>query len=161
MAGYITLFQGRVYEGLFTAAEAMPNGIWVEKTYDADAPNGFTVAPLAAAYDADATVAYFLENEYDVDWDSTPLDFTAFECKAGDYCRMHRMLAGEEVIMTVDQAVFDAATTIPGATFTPAVGGSVTYVGAPGAASGGPLRLVEKVLMWGLPALRLATDKNM
>ncbi len=152
MAGYVTDFQGRVYEGLYTAAVAMPNGIWVEIVTDATVPNGKKVQPLSAAYDP-TKETYFLENEWDVDYTSANPDVVNYMCKPKQFVRMHRMLSGEEVIMSLEKALYDSLNV--GDLVAPAAGGAVVAGGETN-----PLRVHEKLTLWGLPAVRLIATAN-
>lgn len=151
MAGYVTLFVGRVYECLYPAKVAMPNGIFAHLVDDGN--GGFEVEPITS-YTAGDKV-YFLENEYDMNWDVAPVDMREFMCRVGMLCRMYAPQHGGEVLMSVDQALFDDAGTIAGAKFAPAATGTVA------AAADGPLQLVEKVSLWGMPALRLRVLEDM
>ncbi len=138
MAGYMRKLQGYVYNGEFKAAQPMENGLFVEI-----GANG--VAPITAAGDAELRVAektvlwgrdalvldvvipgdkeqFFLENEWDF-CDVCDYNTSTHTCRTGEYCRMHRLVEGEQLIMTVDAAVASALNV--GDTVTPAVGGSV------------------------------------
>lgn len=138
MAGYMRKLQGYVYNGDHQAAEAMENGLFVEI-----GANG--VVPITAAGDAELRVAekttlwgrdalvldvvisgtkdqFFLENEWDF-CDVCDYNTSTHTCRVGEYCRMHRLLEGEQLIMTVAADV--AAGLEVGDTVTPAVGGSV------------------------------------
>ena len=65
---------------------------------------------------------YFLENEFDLaavpDYDSAD-----YECKAGQYCRMHRPVINDQLIMSVDSTLY--ASLSVGDTVLPASGGSI------------------------------------
>lgn len=65
---------------------------------------------------------YFVENEWDIN-DSENYDTAKYECKVGDYVKMHAPLKGEQLIMTVDADVFAAVA--EGDMVTPAAGGAV------------------------------------
>lgn len=140
MAGYMKKLNGYVYDGEHVANAAMPNGIFVE----IDATTN-KVKPIAAAGDTEYRVdakttlwmkpalvlnvikegdleQYFLENEFDLvgvpDYDSAD-----YQCKAGEYCRMHRPVINDQLIMTVDSTLYAALNV--GDTVKPAIGGSV------------------------------------
>ena len=140
MAGYMKKLNGYVYDGEHVANAAMPNGIFVE----IDATTG-KVKPITAAGDTEFRVDekttlwmkpalvlnvikegdlehYFLENEWDVK-DMCTYDTAEYQCKAGEYCRMHRPVINDQLIMTVEKTLYDALTV--GDTVKPAVGGSV------------------------------------
>lgn len=140
MAGYMKKLNGYVYDGEHVANAAMPNGIFVE----IDASTG-KVKPITAAGDTEYRVDekttlwmkpavvlnvikegdlehYFLENEFDLaavpDYDSAD-----YQCKAGQYCRMHRPVINDQLIMSVDSTLY--ASLSVGDTVKPAVGGSI------------------------------------
>ena len=140
MAGYMKKLNGYVYDGEHVANQAMTNGIFVE----IDSSTG-KVKPITAAGDTEYRVdakttlwmkpalvlnvilegdkeQYFLENEFDLkavpDYDSAD-----YECKAGEYCRMHRPVINDQLIMTVTSELYAALSV--GDTVKPAVGGSV------------------------------------
>ena len=131
---------GYVYDGEHVANAAMPNGIFVE----IDASTG-KVKPITSAGDTEYRVDakttlwmkpavvlnvivegdkehYFLENEFDLaavpDYDSAD-----YECKAGQYCRMHRPVINDQLIMSVDSTLY--ASLSVGDTVLPASGGSI------------------------------------
>lgn len=131
---------GYVYDGEHVANEAMPNGIFVE----IDAATG-KVKPITAAGDTEYRVnakttlwmkpaivlnvikegdleQYFLENEFDVK-DTCNYDTADHECKPGEYCRMHRPVINDQLIMTVEKTLYDTLNV--GDTVKPAVGGTV------------------------------------
>ena len=140
MAGYMKKLNGYVYDGEHVANQAMTNGIFVE----IDGSTG-KVKPITSAGDTEYRVdakttlwmkpalvlnvilegdleQYFLENEFDLkaipDYDSAD-----YQCKAGEYCRMHRPVINDQLIMTVEKTLYDALSV--GDTVKPAVGGSV------------------------------------
>jgi len=140
MAGYMKKLNGYVYNGEHVANAAMPNGIFVE----IDTTTG-KVKPITAAGDTEYRVDekttlwmkpalvlnvikegdlehYFLENEWDVK-DMCTYDTAEHQCKAGEYCRMHRPVINDQLIMTVEKTLYDAL--IVGDTVKPAIGGSV------------------------------------
>lgn len=140
MAGYMKKLNGYVYDGEHVANAAMPNGIFVE----IDATTN-KVKPITAAGDTEYRVdakttlwmkpalvlnvikegdleQYFLENEFDLV--AVPnYDSADYECKAGEYCRMHRPVINDQLIMTVDSTLYEALNV--GDVVKPAVGGSV------------------------------------
>lgn len=140
MAGYMKKLNGYVYDGEHVANAAMTNGIFVE----IDATTG-KVKPIASAGDTEYRVdakttlwmkpalvlnvikegdleQYFLENEWDVK-DMCTYDTAEYQCKAGEYCRMHRPVINDQLIMTVDSTLYAALNV--GDVVKPAVGGSV------------------------------------
>ena len=140
MAGYMKKLNGYVYDGEHVANAAMPNGIFVE----IDSSTG-KVKPITAAGDTEFRVdekttlwgepalvlnvilegdkeQYFLENDLDYFNDAT-YDGATQQCKAGEYCRMHRPVINDQLIMTVDSTLYAALAV--GDTVKPASGGSV------------------------------------
>ena len=140
MAGYMKKLNGYVYDGEHVANAAMPNGIFVE----IDSSTG-KVKPITAAGDTEFRVdakttlwmkpalvlnvilegdkeQYFLENDLDLKEIPT-YDSAEAECKAGEYCRMHRPVINDQLIMTVTSELYAALNV--GDTVKPAVGGSV------------------------------------
>ena len=65
---------------------------------------------------------FFVEAEWDV-YSHTMYDETKYTTEPGTLVRMHRPLVGEQLIMTVEQALYDTLT--EGQTVKPAAGGSV------------------------------------
>lgn len=65
---------------------------------------------------------WFVENEWDIN-DNMPYEEALYSVDPGILVRMHRPLIGEELIMTVDQTLYDALSV--GAKVAPAAGGSV------------------------------------
>ena len=65
---------------------------------------------------------YFVEAEWYIH-DHTMYDETKYVTEPGTLTRMHRPLVGEQLIMTVDQTLYDTLT--EGQTVKPAAGGSV------------------------------------
>jgi hypothetical protein len=140
MAGYMKKLNGYVYDGEHVANQAMVNGIFVE----IDSSTG-KVKPITAAGDTEFRVdekttlwgkyalvlnvilegdkeQYFLENDFDLKAVPT-YDSADYECKAGEYCRMHRPVINDQLIMTVTSELYAALNV--GDTVKPAVGGSV------------------------------------
>lgn len=143
MAGYVSIHQGYVYNGKHQAAEVMPNGVFAEITTDG-------VKKITAAGDMKLRVLekftmwgmdfvrlevvnpgtkehYFVENEWDIN-DAADYNTAEYECKIGDYVRMHRLLADEEVVMSVATSV--AATLTAGDMASPAAGGTIAKASA-------------------------------
>lgn len=138
MAGMFTRLNGYVYDGTHVAAEALQNGQFVEI-----GENG--VAKIAAAGDAEMRVAeqtefygepavvlevisegtkeiYMVENVIDENEDGD-YNYATYQIAAGDFVRMKRPLAGEQLVMTVAESAL--STLVAGAIVTPAAGGSV------------------------------------
>lgn len=148
MAGYMRKLQGYVYNGDFKAARSMENGTFVEvgpyqepgsdiieprvMQVKADGDAELRVAEKTVLWGRDALVLdvvipgdreqFFLENEWDF-CDVYDCDTSSYRCEPGSYCRMHRLLAGEQLIMTVDSDL--AASLKVGDIVTPTSGGSV------------------------------------
>lgn len=139
MAGLFEKLNGRVYEGTMTAAETLPNGVFV-------VPSGTTVAKVAAANlslrmrviekddlfglkalrlvvtDAGSDEVYFVENEWDID-DNDEYDETLYSVVAGMPVRMKRPLNGETLVMSVSDATYAALSV--GDIVEPTTGGTV------------------------------------
>ncbi len=139
MAGYVTKLQGHVYDGAHTAAEPLKNGVFAEitaagtvKLTTAAKDMKMRVHEKTALWGLPAVVldvvsvgadeVYYVENEspnhYEVEWND--VDNTL---PVGQHVRMKRLLPGEQVIMTVDDALFGALAV--GNVVTPAAGGTV------------------------------------
>lgn len=141
MAGYMTKLQGYVYNGDHKAGEALTNGLFVEIT-----ANG--VKKITAAGDAVLRVDakeklfgkdairlsvvdggtkdyFFVENEWD-DARCCAFNLADYEVKIGDYVKMHRLLPGEQLIMSVDSATYAALAV--GDTAKPASGGGIAKI---------------------------------
>ena len=138
MAGYMTKLNGHVYDGAHVAAEKLQNGVFVEITADG-------VKKIAAAKDTklrvqekttlwgmDALILdvvtcgadeiYFVENEWDIN-DNEDYDTAKYECNIGDFVKMHALLKGEQLIMTVAADLF--GTLNEGDVVNPAANGTV------------------------------------
>ena len=142
MAGLFEKLNGRVYEGTYTAAEELPNGVFV-------VPSGATVAKVAAANlslrmrviektdlfglkairaivtDAGSDEVYFVENEWDID-DNDEYNETLYSVATGMPVKMKRPLNGETLIMSVSDVTYAALTV--GAIVEPAAGGTIAAV---------------------------------
>lgn len=138
MAGYMTKLQGYVYDGGHESGEALLNGVFAEITADG-------VKKITAAGDAELRVDaietlfgmpavrlsvvhagekdhFFVENEWDVaDW--CQYNTAEYELPANKLVRMHRLVAGDQLIMTVASALAEALEV--GDIVTPAAGGTV------------------------------------
>lgn len=141
MAGYMRKLNGYVYDGVHTAGEAMPNGVFVSitsggvKKITAAGDTTFRVQEKTTLWGAPALVLdvieegdseiYFLENEFDTAALNV-FDEAAGQCAIGDYCKMHRPVINDELIMTVDGTLY--ASLAVGDTVKPASGGSVAKV---------------------------------
>ena len=138
MAGYFKKLDGHVYDGSNLAAVAMENGIFAEITAQG-------VKPIAAAGDMELRVVekttlwgrnaqvlvvvnpgtkehFFVENEW-VDNDMPTLDFSHYECKVGQFVKMRRPVINDQVIMTVEDTLYNALNV--GDIVKPAVNGTV------------------------------------
>ena len=123
MAGYMTKLMGYVYDGAHVAAEKLQNGVLAviaadgvkaATTGDAEfrvAPEGKTTLWGMPALTLDVVKAcgevFLVENEWDIN-DNEEYDTSKYELKAGKLVRMHRLLAGEQFIMTVAEDVYNA-----------------------------------------------------
>lgn len=138
MSGYVTK-GNHIYNGDYLAGEALKNGLFAEIVAAG------TVKKITAAGDMElrvdaketlfgepairATVVYegtkdtfFVENEWDLDCECN-YNTADYELPAGEYVKMKRLLAGEQVIFNVTSAV--AATLAVNDIIKPASGGSV------------------------------------
>jgi hypothetical protein len=120
MAGYMTRFNGRVYDFEHVSKEeTLPNGVFVE--IDTDGGVKLTAAAKdtkmkvvekttlwgtpAVILDVDSVgedAVYFVENEWEVYEDAGEYNTAEYAVKKGHYVRMKRPLVGERLIMTVD-----------------------------------------------------------
>ena len=144
MAGYFKKLDGHVYEGAFPAGVAMENGIFAEITKNATT-NVYEVKPIAAAGDMELRVDekttlwgrkalvltvtkvgdnmhYFVENEWIDDY-LPNFNNAEYTCKVGELVRMRRPALNDQVIMTVDDALYAALAV--GDTVKPAATGTV------------------------------------
>lgn len=121
MAGYMTKLQGRVYDGSNLSAEKLQNGVFAEIT--ADGVKAITAAKDTVLRVAEKTTlwgmpavvldvvsvgadeVFFVENEWDVALDAE-YDTAAYELPVGKFVRMHRPLPGDQLIMTVEEALY-------------------------------------------------------
>jgi hypothetical protein len=124
MAGYVTKFVGRVYEGGRTAGEALTNGVFAEitasgvKKITATKDQVLRVeekttlwglpAVVLTLVSAGANEVYFVENEWDYDDSAADFDEKAYTLAKDKYVRMKRLLPGEQVIMSIAQALYEA-----------------------------------------------------
>lgn len=116
---------GHVYDGAHLSGEPLTNGVFAEITADG-------VKKIAAAKDTffrleektelwglnalrlNATSVgedevYFVESEWD-DYDGMEYDEAQYTLPKGWYVRMHRLLPGEQVIMSVDDTLYQSLT---------------------------------------------------
>jgi hypothetical protein len=125
MAGYVNKFVGRVYEGTYKAGEELTNGIF------ANIANGVVVAITGTktqklAVEAKTTLwgkkafilrvvdegtdeTYFVENEFDFNSSAADYNLADYSVAAGKYVRMKRLLEGEQIIMSVADAIYAGA----------------------------------------------------
>ena len=138
MAGYMTKLQGHVYDGAHVAAEKLQNGVLAEITADGVkmlaagdakfrvAPDGKTMLWGMPALTLDVVEAckeiFLVENEWDIN-DNEEYDTSKYELKEGKPVRMHRLLPGEQFIMSVAEDVYNAVEI--GDAVAPAAGGTV------------------------------------
>lgn len=138
MAGYMTKLNGYVYNGAFTAAEELQNGQFVEITAEGIAlikekkDTVMRVAEKTTLWGMDAVVldvvsvgdneVFFVENEWDIN-DAEEYDTAKYKAKKGAYVKMHRPVANDQLIMTVEAGV--AAALAVGDLVAPAAGGTI------------------------------------
>lgn len=139
MAGYMTKLNGHVYDGAHAAAENLQNGVLAEITADGVkaitatkdvvlrvAPDGKTTLWGMPALTLDVVKAcdelFLVENEWEIN-DNEEYDTSKYELKAGKPVRMHRLLQGEQFIMSVAEDVYNAANI--GDAMAPAAAGTV------------------------------------
>ena len=142
MAGYFRKLNGHVYNGEFTAAEVMQNGVFAEITTDgvkmttAAKDTILRVAEKTVLWGMDALVqdvvstganeVYFIENEWDIN-DNEDYDTAKYACKVGAFVKMRRPTVGDQVIMTVASGLY--ATLAVGDQVQPAANGTVAKKG--------------------------------
>lgn len=138
MAGYFTKLQGHVYDGTHEAVEPLANGTFAEITSAGVAKITTTkdtklrVAEKTTLYGLPALTldvvsvgvneVFFVENEIPV-LHSEVWDESTYELPPQIQVRMKRPLPGEQIIMSVDDALYAALTV--GNIVTPAAGGTV------------------------------------
>ena len=138
MAGYVTKHVARVYDGVHTAGEALTNGVFAEIT--ATGVKKITATKdmilrveekgylwgLPCVYltvvNPGTTEIFFVENEWEID-DTEDYDEAAYAVATDDYVKMKRLLAGEQVVMSVASALY-ATLTVDGPV-NPADGGTI------------------------------------
>ena len=142
MAGYFRKLNGHVYNGEFTAAEVMQNGVFAEITTDgvkmttAAKDTILRVADKTVLWGMDALVqdvvstgtdeVFFVENEWDIN-DNEDYDTAKYACKVGAFVKMRRPTVGDQVIMTVASGLY--ATLAVGDQVQPAANGTVAKKG--------------------------------
>ena len=144
MAGYVTKHQGSIYNGEYVAGEELENGMFVALAADG--------TWMKAATATLTNPLYFVENEFD-DIPEDLTDESEMKIRKGKHVKAHRLLAGEEFVMTVGEAL--AGTLAKGDTVVPANGGLIVK-GDKGAAPVGIVR--EKFSKWGKPAVRVEVN---
>lgn len=139
MAGFMTKLNGHIYEGMYPAAEALSNGAFAELNASGEViRTGATkdtklrIAQKTAQWGMPAlrlTVTevgkdevWLVESEWDIN-DNVPYDETLYETQPGTLVRMHRPLVGEELITTMEKALYDALA--EGGLVAPGAGGTV------------------------------------
>lgn len=130
---------GYVYDGLHKAGEALPNGVFAEITADGvkkvtAAKTGLSMrveekttlwglpAVMLTVVKNDAPGIYFVENEWDVN-DATDYNEAEYECKIGDFVKMHAPVINDTLIMSVGDTVL--ATLAVGDLVNVAAGGTI------------------------------------
>lgn len=116
MAGYMTKLQGYVYDGELTAADNLVNGQFVtvnenEKVEAIDTPQDMVVSVVSlenvqgrkgmrcTVKEAGDDLVYLVEN---IPEGELVYDESAYGPKAGEFVRKHRLLAGEEFVISED-----------------------------------------------------------
>lgn len=138
MAGYMTKLQGRVYEGSHLAAEELQNGMFAEITADgvkataAAKDTVLRVAEKTALWGLNAVVldvastgadeVFLVEGEFDTAADAN-YNEAEYTIAKGEYVRMHRLLPGDQLIISVDDTLY--GTLEVGATVKPAAAGTI------------------------------------
>lgn len=140
MAGYMTKLNGHVYEGSYPTGEELYNGMFTEldpsgnvvKTVGAK-DTVMRVAEKTTLWGMPAVVltvtgvggaeVYFVESEWDIN-DVTMYDEARYATMPGTLTRMHRPTIGEQLIMSVDQSVYDML--YEGQSVSPAAGGTIS-----------------------------------
>lgn len=138
MAGYFTKLQGYVYNGDQTAAEPLSNGVFAEITASgvmkvtSAKDTRLRVAEKTTMYGLPALLldvvsvgadeVFYVENELP-NLNGEEWDEAMYELPAGELARMKRALPGEQLVMTVDEALFASLTV--GDMVAPAAGGTV------------------------------------
>lgn len=126
MAGYFRKLNGHVYNGEFTAAEKLQNGVFVEITTDGVKKITGTkdtilrVADKTTLWGMDALVldvvttgndeVFFVENEWDIN-DNEDYDTAKYECEVGAFVKMRRPTVGDQLIMTVENTLYSSLNT--------------------------------------------------
>lgn len=138
MAGYFRKLQGYVYSGDHTAAEPLANGVFAElsaggvvkatgtKDTKLRVQEKTTMFGLPALVLDVVSVGnddvFFVESELP-NLNGEEWDEALYELPVGQHVRMKRALPGEQVIMTVENALF--GTVNVGDVVAPAAGGAV------------------------------------
>lgn len=137
MTGYQSRFASYNYEGRHVAGEELQNGLFVEvvdnkvkkvaaapdlkfRVVEKEGPYGLKGLRLAVT-DGGTKDVFFVENLPSGVCEYNEADFVI---KAGKEVRMKRLLVGEEILVTVEDAVFTAAAV--GGAVTVAAGGKIT-----------------------------------
>lgn len=152
MAGYMRKLNGYVYDGAHKAAEALSNGVFAEITSDGvkkianDAAIKMRIQEKTTLWGVEAVVldvvdpgvaeVFFVENEWDIN-PYTAYDEANYQCKVGDYVKMHRPVINDQLVMTIGSSLY--ASLSEGDTVIPASGGSIKKYTPPteGGAGGG------------------------
>lgn len=138
MAGYVTKLAGHIYDGAHLSGEPLTNGMFVEiaggavKLVTAAKDTKLRVEEKTVLWGLPALVldvvsvgadeVYFVENELP-NLNGEEWDETEYALPAGKHVRMKRLLPGEQVIMSVEDALYGAVSV--GDVVAPAAGGSV------------------------------------
>lgn len=144
MAGYFKKLNGHVYDGQYkSGVDGLENGVFVELT---TAGTDLVVTPVAAAKNLVMRVhektimwqrpavildvvkegtdeVYFVENEWENYEVAENYDTSKYTVDKGHPVKMRRPLLGEQVIMTVDDALY--ATLTVGQMVSPAANGTI------------------------------------
>lgn len=125
MAGYFRKLVGRVYDGAHVAAEKLTNGLFVGlnaegkvvKLAAADADTKLRCVEKTELWGKSALVldvvsvgaeAYMVENDFPVT-EHSAYDEVDYEIGEGEFVKMKRPLEGEQIVITVSDEIYAAA----------------------------------------------------
>lgn len=138
MAGYFTKLNGHVYEGEYTAAEELANGVFAEIT--ADGVKKITVAGDAEFVIDEKTTLwganavrmhcvnegskdqYLVENEFE-DYGDKDIDYAEYTVQKGHFVKMRAPEKGDQIIVSVEDTLYNSLSV--GDTVTPAANGTI------------------------------------
>lgn len=124
MAGYFRKLAGHVYDGAHVASVALTNGLFVTINDNgavalsaADADTTFRCVEKTDLWGLKALVldvltiggeVYMVENDIDVN-DNEEYDEAQYEIKAGELVKMKQPLPGEQIVLSVSDEIYAAA----------------------------------------------------